>query len=255
MAIDIISEVTSVVEGEVSNGVKVTAEEVNRDNNVVMMVSGRVEGQLVMKVNDAEDIVTGVKIPDMMFSFRAGGGDTAGAKVALAYNDVPTQGTYLPKIMTTPEEGELAGTVQVWDTSDFIPPHSHDYPGHGAAEGSGESPAMPDGGMGGMMESSMGSDSEMPPTPIVGFEPFGGAGGAVELTTSYLQQEGGAPVLPVIINWQTDTEVAYTSISESGEAATTVLHYGLGFDEDLSVPVVARPVIRRAAGFRLHVAR
>lgn len=99
----------------------------------------------------------------------------------------------------------------------------------------------------------MGSDSDMPPTPIVEFQPFGGSGSAVELTTSYLQQEGGAPVLPVIINWQTDTEVAYTSISESGEAATTVLHYGLGFDEDLSVPVVSRPVIRRAAGFRLHV--
>lgn len=35
----------------------------------------------------------------------------------------------------------------------------------------------------------------------------------------------------MIINWQTDTEVAYASIAQSGEASTTVLHYGQGFED------------------------
>ena len=258
----LLREFTDVLEGDFPNGVNVTAQDVNGDNFADLIVSGRAGGLPLVKAIDGEDIATGVEDPKVLFTFTAGGGDTAGAKVALSYNDVPTKGTYMPKIITTPEQGELAGTVQVWDTSSFIPPHSHDYPGHGAAEGSGDGPSLPPmphgdmghmGGTGGMTHDTMSSDSDTPPTPIVEFQPFGGAGGAVELTTSYLQQHGGAPVLPVIINWQTDTEVAYTSISEGGEASTTVLHYGLGFDDDGSVPRVSRPAIRRAASFRLHV--
>ena len=248
----LLREFTDVLEGDFPNGVNVTAQDVNGDNFADLIVSGRAGGQPLVKAIDGEDIATGVENPATFFTFAAGGGDTAGAKVALAYNDVPTSGTYMPKIMTTPEQGELAGTVQVWDTSDFIPPHSHDFPGHGAVEGSGDSPSMPGmphGGMAGMMDSGTGSDGDTTPTPIVEFQPFGGAGGAVELTTSYLRQDG-APVLPVIINWQTDTEVAYTSISERGEATTTVLHYGVGFDEEATI---TRPAIRRAASFRLHV--
>lgn len=252
---NLLREFTDVLEGDFPNGVNVTAQDVNGDNFADLIVSGRAGGQPLVKALDGEDIATGVENPATLFTFSAGGGDTAGAKVALAYNDVPTSGTYMPKIMTTPEQGELAGTVQVWDTSDFIPPHSHDYPGHGAVEGSGDSPAMPGmqhGGMGGMSHHTTTSDSNTAATPIVEFQPFGGVGGAVELTTSYLRQDG-APVLPVIINWQTDTEVAYTSIAESGEASTTVLHYGGDGGTDPAAPQVQRPRLQRSATFSLHV--
>jgi len=258
----LLREFTDVLEGEFPSGVNVTAQDVNGDNFADLIVSGRAGGPPLVKALDGEDIATGVEVPATLFTFTAGGGDTAGAKVALAYNDAPTEGTYMPKIITTPEQGELAGTVQVWDTSDFIPPHSHDYPGHGAADGSGDGPSLPPmphgdmghmGGTGGMTDTTMSSDSDASPTPIVEFQPFGGAGGAVELTTSYLRQDGGAPVLPVIINWQTDTEVAYTSISESGAASTTVLHYRGDGTADPAAPRVNRPRLERSATFSLHV--
>ena len=220
-----------------------------------------------MKALDGEDIATGVAEPATLFTFTAGGGDTAGAKVALAYNDVPTESTYMPKIITTPEQGELAGTVQVWDTSDFIPPHSHDYPPpHGAVDSHTGGSSMSHGGSGHAGHSSQSGNSghsghtsdssnsnDTPPTPIVEFQPLGGDGGAVELTTSYLQQDGGAPVLPVIINWQTETEIAYTSIDASGEASTTVLHYRGDGTTTPASPSIRRPVLRRSATFSLNV--
>ena len=253
-------ELTDVLEGEFPNGVNVTAEDINGDNFADLIVSGRAGGPPVVKALDGEDIATGVAEPATLFTFTAGGGDTAGAKVALAYNDVPTEGTYMPKIITTPEQGELAGTVQVWDTSDFLPPHSHDYPGHGAVDShtGGSSMSHSDSGHSGdsghSSHTSDSSDSsDTPPTPIVEFQPFGGEGGAVELTTSYLQQDGGAPVLPVIINWQTDTEIAYTSIDAEGEASTTVLHYREDGTTTPASPRISRPVLRRSARFSLNV--
>jgi len=157
----------------------------------------------------------------------------------------------MPKIITTPEQGPLAGTVQVWDATDFVPYHSHtfdegsDMSGHMGHGGS----SMLDSGVDSMMP-GMG-DSEAATSPIVEFQPFNGEGGAVELTTSYLRQDG-APVLPVILNWQSDSKVAYTSISENGTASTTVLHYGEA-GNDPAFPAVQRPTLQRAVGFRLDV--
>ncbi|NBS33765.1 MAG: hypothetical protein EBS83_13420, partial [Planctomycetia bacterium] len=224
----LLREFADVLEGEFPNGVNVTAQDINGDNFADLIVSGRAGGPPLITALDGEDIATGEAEPARLFTFTAGGGETAGAQVALAYNDMPTKGTYMPKIITTPEQGPLAGTVQVWDTTDFVAYHSHtfdgsDMDGHmGGHMGHGGS-SMMDSETDSMM-SGMG-DSEAAASPLVEFQPFNGEGGAVELTTSYLQQDGGAPVLPVIINWQTDTEIAYTSIDAEGEASTTVLHY------------------------------
>ncbi len=248
----LLREFADVLEGVFPNGVNVTAQDINGDNFADLIVSGRAGGPPLITALDGEDIATGETEPARLFTFTAGGGETAGAQVALAYNDMPTQGTYMPKIITTPEQGPLAGTVQVWDTTDFVAYHSHTFDGSDM-----------DGHMGGhmghggdsetdSMMSGMG-DSEAAASPLVEFQPFNGEGGAVELTTSYLQQDGGAPVLPVIINWQTDTEIAYTSIDAEGEASTTVLHYREDGTTTPASPRISRPVLRRSARFSLNV--
>jgi len=183
----LLREFADVLEGEFPNGVNVTAQDINGDNFADLIVSGRAGGPPLITALDGEDIATGEAEPARLFTFTAGGGETAGAQVALAYNDMPTQGTYMPKIITTPEQGPLAGTVQVWDTTDFVAYHSHtfdgsDMDGHmGGHMGHGGS-SMMDSETDSMM-SGMG-DSEAAASPLVEFQPFNGEGGAVELTTS-----------------------------------------------------------------------
>jgi suppressor of ftsI len=213
---NLLREFADVLAGEFPNGVNVTAQDINGDNFADLIVSGRAGGPPLITALDGEDIATGEAEPARLFTFTAGGGETAGAKVALAYNDMPTQGTYMPKIITTPEQGPLAGTVQVWDPTDFVPYHSHTFDGSDTGGHTG-------GHMGHVGSSMPSSGMDSMPMPIVEFQPFAGGDGPVELTTSYLPQEDQAPVLPVILNWQTDDVVAYTSITATGEAVTNVV--------------------------------
>lgn len=197
----LLREFKNVLPGRFPNGVNVAIGDVNGDNFDDLIISGRAGGAPVVTAIDGQQIATGVAVPKHLFTFTAGGGSRAGAKVAIGYVAPSTTPSYLPDIVTTAESGRSAGTVQVWNAADFLDLGAH---GH----------------MAGMVHHAM----DMPPAPITEFRPFGAQPGAVDLTTTY-ETQTGRPALPVIASWQTNRAVAFTAISQANQTSTQVRRY------------------------------
>lgn len=194
----LLREFQNVLPGRFPNGVNVAIGDVNGDNFDDLVVSGRAGAAPVVTAFDGQDIATGVAAPQRLFTFNAGGGARAGVKVAVGYVAPSTTPSYLPNIVTTAESGRAAGTLQVWNAGDFVDSMSH---GPMATQG-----------------------MDMPPTPTTQFRPFGPRRGAVDVATTY-ESQTGQPALPVIATWQTDREVAFTSISRTNQPSTKVQRY------------------------------
>jgi hypothetical protein len=67
-------------------------------------------------------LLNGSQRPKKLFSFVAAGGAGSGVTLAAGYYDPKTRPGILANLITTPQTGRLAGTVQVWSPP-FEAPH------------------------------------------------------------------------------------------------------------------------------------
>src|SRR5262249_4660770 len=129
----------------------------------------------------------------------AGGGALAGAKVAVGYVAPATVPSYAANVITTPETGKDAGTVEVWNPADL----GTDV-GHMA-----------------MTVSQGATAAQATPKPMVSFRPFGQEKGAVEVMANYLSQLG-QPGVPVVATWRSPHRVAFSAIAQDNKVSTQV---------------------------------
>jgi FtsP/CotA-like multicopper oxidase with cupredoxin domain len=210
---NLLREFKNILPGIFPHGVNVAIGDVNGDNFDDLVVSAGKGREPLVTALDGQDIANGVANPKTLFTFVAGGGARAGAKVAVGYVAPATIPSYLADVITTPEAGSEAGTVEVWNPADLGLDVSH-------------------GGMDMMtdMEMTMPDDSpaqDAPtashhvPMPMASFRPFGRTRGAVDILSNYLS-ELGQPGVPVVASWQSPHKVAFSTISLDNKVTTQV---------------------------------
>ena len=171
-------------------GVNVAIGDVNADNFDDIVVSAGAGREAIITALSGKDISYGATNPSKCFTVVAGNPSSKeGAKVAVGYVAPATVPSYVPNLMTTPEQGSDVGTVSVWNTYDL------------SGSGSG-------GSMGGMSTNSSNNGAVM---PIADYRPFGTRSGAVNIATTYQTLPSGKSE-PVIAAWQKPYEAAFTGI-------------------------------------------
>ena len=111
------------IPGPLPNGVSVASADFNGDNfDDVAIGAGR--GALTPRVValDGSTLLNRSQVPQKLFSFVAAGGHGSGVNLAAGYYDPRTRPGILANLITTPQAGRLAGTVQVWSPP-FEAPH------------------------------------------------------------------------------------------------------------------------------------
>ena len=168
---NLVREFKNILPGIFPHGVNVAIGDVNGDNFDDLVVSAGKGREPLVTALDGQDIANGVANPKTLFTFVAGGGARAGAKVAVGYVAPATVPSYLADVVTTPEAGREAGTVQVWNPADLGVDVSHSAMdmmtdmGTTMTDGS-TPPAAP-------------TASHDAPMPMASFRPFGRTRGAV----------------------------------------------------------------------------
>jgi hypothetical protein len=171
-------------------GVNVAIGDVNADNFDDIVVSAGAGREAIITALSGKDISYGATNPSKCFTVVAGDPSSKeGARVAVGYVAPATVPSYVPNLMTTPEQGPDMGTVSVWNT--------HDLSGSSSS-----------GSMSGMPSSSSSNGAVM---PIADYRPFGSRSGAVSIATTYQTLPSGRSQ-PVIAAWQKPYEAAFTGI-------------------------------------------
>jgi hypothetical protein len=216
----LLREFKDVLPGTLFSGVNVAIGDVNGDNYDDLIVAAGKGSVPVVTALDGREIAAGAVNPAKLFTFVAGGGAAAGAKVAVGYVAPGTVPSYLANIITTPEIGAEAGTVEVWNPADLGGSDTMDH--------SSMSAMSVDAGMDMSMDmdhdevmqtlAASTSTSTSTPTPMAQFRPFGSIPGAVEIATSYL----GNPGVPVITSWLTPRAIAFSTINMDNQVSTGI---------------------------------
>jgi hypothetical protein len=177
-------------------GVNVAIGDVNADNFDDIVVSAGAGREAIITALSGKDISYGATNPSKCFTVVAGDPSSKeGARVAVGYVAPATVPSYVPNLMTTPEQGPDVGIVSVWNTYDL----------------SGSSSSM-----GGMSTNSSNNGAVM---PIVEYRPFGRRSGAVNIATTYQTLPSGKSQ-PVIAAWQKPYEAAFTGIGLDNDPQT-----------------------------------
>jgi hypothetical protein len=179
-------------------GVNVAIGDVNADNFDDIVVSAGAGREAIITALSGKDISYGATNPSKCFTVVAGDPSSKeGARVAVGYVAPATVPSYVPNLMTTPEQGPDVGTVSVWNTYDL-------------------SDSSSSGSMGGMSTNSPNNGVVM---PIVEYRPFGRRSGAVNIATTYQTLPSGKSQ-PVIAAWQKPYEAAFTGIGLDNDPQT-----------------------------------
>jgi suppressor of ftsI len=110
------------IPGPLTNGVTVASADLNGDNfDDVAIGAGRGARPRVV-VLDGYLLLNRSRPIRRVFSFVPAGGPGSGVNLAAGYYDPQTRPGLLANLITTPQTGRLAGTVQVW-APPFDPPH------------------------------------------------------------------------------------------------------------------------------------
>jgi Multicopper oxidase/FG-GAP-like repeat len=191
-------ELVGVLPGQFSNGVTVASADFNGDNyDDVAIGAGKGREPLVVGLDGFSlGDPTGSKRVTL-FSFVAPGGGGAGVDLAAGYYDPRTRPGFLANLITTPQSGQLAGTVSVWT----IP--------------SPESMAM-DHSLS-TMQSQAASPSPPAPTLMATLHPLGPrAHGGLRLAVTRLGKQG----LDALAAWSSEHRPVYQSIDDAGVIST-----------------------------------
>jgi FtsP/CotA-like multicopper oxidase with cupredoxin domain len=101
--------------GTLPRGVSVTSSDFNGDNyDDVAVGAGRGRAPRVVALDGFTLGDPSRPPPTTLFSFLAAGGPTAGVNLAAGYYDPRTRPGVVANLITTPQQGRLAGRVQVW---------------------------------------------------------------------------------------------------------------------------------------------
>lgn len=201
---ELIREYRGVLPGRFPTGVNVAVGDVNGDNFDDLIVSAGRGREPVVTALDGQQIAVGMPDPRRLFTFVAGGGRRAGAKVAVGYVAPATVPSYQANLITTHEAGPEAGTVEVWNPSDL------GTSGHDGMEMAGAGAAVEP------------AETMSDPTPMVRFQPFTNSRVPVQILSNYL----GRPGVPVVASWGTPHRVAFTTIGPDNVATTQVRREG-----------------------------
>ena len=200
----LLKEYKGFMPGTFPNGVNVAIGDVNHDNFDDLIVSAGPGREGIITALNGKDIATNVKNPQKLFSVVNGDPcDYSGVRIAVGYVAPGTVPSYYPNLVTTPEGGIDAGSVQVWNAADLA----------GA------------GTMGGMSKSSKTSSTSPRSStvmPLAEFRPFGSSPAPVNMATSYLAAAGDAIAQPVIAAWQSGREATFTTIDLNNVPRTTL---------------------------------
>jgi FtsP/CotA-like multicopper oxidase with cupredoxin domain len=110
------------IPGPLPNGVTVASADLNGDNYDDVAI-GAARGALPRVVAlDGSTLLNRSRRARRLFSFVAAGGRGSGVNLAAGYYDPKTRPGILANLITTPQTGRLAGTVQVWSPP-FEAPH------------------------------------------------------------------------------------------------------------------------------------
>lgn len=110
------------ISGPLPNGVTVASADLNGDNyDDVAIGAGRGVLPRVVAL-DGSTLLNRSHRPRRLFSFVAAGGPGSGVNLAAGYYDPRTRPGLVANLITTPQTGRLAGTVQVW-VPPFEAPH------------------------------------------------------------------------------------------------------------------------------------
>jgi hypothetical protein len=111
------------IPGPLPNGVTVASADLNGDNyDDVAIGAGRGAPRPRVVVLDGYLLLNRSRPTRRAFSFVAAGGRGSGVNLAAGYYDPRTRPGLLANLITTPQTGRLAGTVQVW-VPPFEAPH------------------------------------------------------------------------------------------------------------------------------------
>jgi FtsP/CotA-like multicopper oxidase with cupredoxin domain len=193
----LVREFTNILPGSCPSGANVACGDVDYDNYDDIVVSAGAGREAIVTALSGRDIATG-NSPTPLKCFTVVAGDpysTEGAKVAVGYVALATTPSYIPNLVTTPEQGSDVGTVFVWNISNFATFSS----------------------MGGM---SSGSAPQLPIQSLAEYRPFGGRAGAVNIATTYQTLPYGA-AQPVIAAWQKSSEAAFTGFNQWNNVPST----------------------------------
>ena len=115
-----------IMTGEFPNGINVAAGDINADNfDDVIIGAGAGHSPDVMALS-GRAIAYNLPLQSLFTpsTFSAGSDSTSGVRVAVGYVAPGTLPSYLANIITTPEIGDTAGTVKVWNTYALLPMES-----------------------------------------------------------------------------------------------------------------------------------
>lgn len=183
--------------GDFPHGINVAAGDVDADNfDDVIVGAGAGHAPEVIALS-GRDIANHLPNPRVLFGFTAGGGDTAGARVAIGYVAPATRPSYLANLATTPETGDAAGTVEVWNVYGLMSSSAH-------------------GGM--VMESESFPASLQ---RMAAYQPFVGQTTPLQLSTGYL----GLPGVPQLFAWSQSGLVAATALDGDNKPNTNILNW------------------------------
>jgi len=181
------------IPGDFPNGINVAAGDINSDNyDDVIVGAGDGHAPVVMALDGRA--IAQHQTPTVLLQFNAGGGATAGARVAVGYVAPGTRPSYLANILTTPESGPETGYVDVWNPYAVMPQHT-----------------------------GMVMHSDTYPTALQSmahYQPFTGKTDSLQISAGYL----GSPGMAQAFAWTTPGQVAATVIDESGQAQTQMLY-------------------------------
>ena len=192
--------------GRFPTGVNVAIGDVNGDNYDDLIVSAGRGASPVVTALDGQEIATGVANPEMLFTFVAGGGNRAGARVAVGYVAPATVPSYQANLITTPEAGPTAGTVEVWNPADLAGTSGESCRGRQAGA------AVP--------------GQPMPSHGDRSFRLSGEAHGAVQIASNYL----GRPGVPVLTCWIEAPQHRLRHDRHGKVATTQIRHLGAARD-------------------------
>ena len=208
-------EYTNIMSGTFPNGVNVAIGDVDADNFDDIVVSAGAGREAIITALSGKDISYGLANPSKIFTIVAGDPSSKqGVKVALGYVARATVPSYVPNLITTPEQGSDAGTVSVWNTYDI-------------SSSSGST-------MGGM---GSGSSTQGAVMPMADYRPFGSRSGAVNIATTYQTLPDGK-TQPVIAAWQKPYEAAFTGMGLDNVPQTQVRQWSIkGYEAAFSTGV------------------
>lgn len=188
---------TGFLAGDFPHGINVASGDVDADNfDDVIVGAGAGHAPEVIALS-GRDIANHLANPRVLFGFTAGGGDTAGARIAVGYVAPATRPSYLANLATTPESGDATGTVEVWNVYGLMSGSAH-------------------GGM--VMESESFPASLQ---RMAAYQPFAGQTTPLQLSTGYL----GLPGLPQVFAWSQSGQVAATALDGDSKPSTNILNW------------------------------